>query len=221
MRTVAKAAEELGGSIREISEQAALANSVVDRAAKIAQSSNHQIGLLSDGASRIGSVVKLIRNIADQTNLLALNATIESARAGEAGRGFAVVASEVKALATATAKATEEISAQIGAIQASTAQTVEANRSIGDIMREICQFTVGIAAAVEEQSTATEQIARNVREAASGAKELAGSMSNVTDAIKETNFSATAVLGASKALTAQTSELEGAVDAFLQKVAAA
>jgi methyl-accepting chemotaxis protein len=153
--------------------------------------------------------------------LLALNATIEAARAGEAGRGFAVVASEVKALATETARATEDISGQIVAIQASTTEAVGAIRSISDVMGDVSQFAVGIAAAVEEQSAATEEIARNVQEAASGAKELAESMINVTDAIRETNCSATAVLGVSRALTAQAKELEGAVDAFLKTVAAA
>ena len=221
VRTVAGTTDELGISIREISGQAAQAKEIVGRASGMALSANRQIGHLSDSAKRIVNVVELIRDIAEQNNLLALNATIEAARAGTAGRGFAVVAAEVKALATETAKATEEISAQIGAIQESTVEAVAAIRSIGDVMGEVSQFAIGIAAAVEEQSAATQEIARNVKEAANGANELAGGMTNVTDAIRETNFSATAVLGASKALTAQASELEGAVDAFLKNVSAA
>ena len=130
VQSVATASEELGGSINEISQQAAQANGVVERAAGIVQSADRQITRLSHGADQIGNVVKVIRDIADQTNLLALNATIEAARAGEAGRGFAVVASEVKALATQTARATEEISVQIGDIQGSTTEVVDAIRSI-------------------------------------------------------------------------------------------
>jgi methyl-accepting chemotaxis protein len=221
IRTVAAAADELGASIREISEKALQAKGTVERASEMALSANEGIGQLSDGTKRIGDVVKLIRDIAAQTNLLALNATIEAARAGEAGRGFAVVASEVKTLATETATATEDISAQIGAIQLSTAEAVGAIGSIGDVMGEVSRFAVGIAAAVEQQSAATQEIARNIQAAAGGAHELAGGMANLTDAIRETNYSAASVLEASQALTVQASELEEAVDAFLANVAAA
>ena len=158
VRTVAGATDELGKSIREISEQAVQAKGIVERASAMALSASQQIGQLSDSTKRIGNVVKLIRDIAEQTNLLALNATIEAARAGDAGRGFTVVASEVKTLATETATATEDISAQIGAIQASTTEVVGAIRSISDVMGDVSQFAVGIAAAVEEQSAATQEI---------------------------------------------------------------
>ena len=221
VRGVAGAAEELGASIAEISQQAAQANAVVERASAIAHGANQQIGQLTDGANRIGDVVKLIRAIADQTNLLALNATIEAARAGEAGRGFAVVASEVKTLASQTAKATEEIAAHIGAIQGATADAVDAIRSIGEVMGDISSFTVSIAAAVEEQSASTRTIADSVQQAASGASELASNMATVTEAIEETNRAATAVLGATGALTAQSGTLQTAVDDFLTRVAAA
>jgi len=221
VRSVAGATEELGASILEISDQASQANGVVERAAEIAQSADQLVGQLSSGAARIGDVVKLIRAIAEQTNLLALNATIEAARAGDAGRGFAVVASEVKTLASQTAKATEDISAQIGAIQGSTAQAVEAIRQISGVMGDISRFTSTIAASVEEQSASTQEIGRNVHEAATGARELAGNMATVTEAIEETNRSATHVLDASSALTAQAGTLQQAVDEFLERVAAA
>jgi methyl-accepting chemotaxis protein len=221
VRSVASATEELGASILEISDQASQANGVVERATEIAHNADQLVGQLSAGASRIGDVVKLIRAIAEQTNLLALNATIEAARAGEAGRGFAVVASEVKTLASQTAKATEEIGAQVGAIQSSTAQAVDAIRQISGVMGDISRFTSTIAASVEEQSASTQEIGRNVHEAATGAKELAGSMATVTEAIDETNRSATHVLDASSALTAQAGTLQQAVDEFLHRVAAA
>ncbi len=221
VRSVAGATEELGASILEISDQASQANGVVERAAEIAQNADQLVGQLSSGASRIGDVVKLIRAIAEQTNLLALNATIEAARAGEAGRGFAVVASEVKTLASQTAKATEEIATQIGAIQNSTAQAVDAIRQISGVMGDISRFTSTIAASVEEQSASTQEIGRNVHEAASGARELAGNMATVTEAIEETNRSATQVLDASSALTTQAGTLQQAVDQFLDRVAAA
>ncbi len=221
VRGVAGATEELGTSIGQISEQAAQANAVVERAAEIAETANQQIGRLTDGANRIGDVIKLIRAIADQTNLLALNATIEAARAGEAGRGFAVVASEVKTLASQTAKATEEIAAQIGAIQGSTVDAVEAIRSIGKVMGDISRFTATIAAAVEEQSASTQMISQSVQQAATGAKDLAGNMATVTEAIEETNRAASAVLEAAGALTDQSGTLQSAVDDFLSRVAAA
>ncbi len=221
VRSVAGATEELGSSIHEISEQASQATRVVEQASGIARGADEQIARLFEGANRIGNVVKLIRDIAEQTNLLSLNATIEAARAGEAGKGFAVVAAEVKALAGQTAKATEEIASQVGNIQEVTGDAVGAIRSIGEVMGEISRFTSAIAVAVGQQNASTHEIARNVNEAANGARELAGSMSSVTEAIRETNRSAAAVLEASNALAGQAGELEQAVDAFLEQVAAA
>jgi methyl-accepting chemotaxis protein len=221
VRSVAAATEELGASVREISHQANQAKDVVAKAADIARSADQMVGHLSDGATRIGDVIKLIQAIAGQTNLLALNATIEAARAGEAGKGFAVVASEVKSLASETAKATEEIATQVGAIQESTAEAVAAIRSISEVMDDINRFTTTIASAVVEQSASTEEIARNIQQAANGANDLAGNMTTVSGAIDETNRSASAVLEATNALSSQAGTLQGAVDSFLQRVAKA
>jgi len=221
VRSVAAATDQLGASVRQITGQATQARDVVQRATGIAKTADQLVGELSTGADRIGDVVKLIRAIAEQTNMLALNATIEAARAGEAGRGFAVVATEVKTLASQTAKATEEIASQVGAIQDSTAEAVVAIRSISEIIGGINEFTNLIAAAVEEQGVSTQHISRNVGEAAGGARELAGNMTTVSGAIRETSGSAHAVLEAAQTLTAEAGTLQQAVDSFLQQVAAA
>jgi methyl-accepting chemotaxis protein len=221
VQTVAGAADQLGGSIREINAQAAEAHSVVHRATEITRSADHLVGQLSGGADRIGDVVMLIRDIAEQTNLLALNATIEAARAGEAGRGFAVVAAEVKALASQTAGATEDIGKQVDAIQRATRDAVEAIRSISGVMTEIDGFTAAVAGAVGQQAGSTQMIANSVQQAAAGANELAGNMAVVTQAIEETNRAATEVLDASQAFSAEASTLEHAVDVFLKRVTAA
>jgi methyl-accepting chemotaxis protein len=221
VQTVAGAADQLGDSIREINAQAAEAQGVVHRATEIARSADKLVGQLSTGADRIGDVVMLIRDIAEQTNLLALNATIEAARAGEAGRGFAVVAAEVKALASQTAGATEDIAEQVNSIQRSTRDAVEAIRSIAGVMGDIDGFTASIAGAVGQQASSTEMIANSVQQAATGAGELAGNMAVVTKAINETNRAAVEVLDASQTFSAQASTLESAVDVFLKRVTAA
>ena len=221
MRTVAGAADQLGESIHEINAQAAEAHSVVHRATEIARSADNLVGQLSGGADRIGDVVMLIRDIAEQTNLLALNATIEAARAGDAGRGFAVVAAEVKALASQTAGATEDIANQVDAIQRATRDAVVAIRSISGVMTEIDGFTASVAGAVGQQASSTQMIAYSVQQAATGANELAGNMAVVTKAIEETNRAASEVLGASHAFSAQASTLESAVDVFLKRVTTA
>jgi methyl-accepting chemotaxis protein len=221
VRAVAAAADELGASIREINQRAGQAQEVVRRATEITRSADQLVGHLSDGADRIGNVVKLIRNIAEQTNLLALNATIEAARAGEAGRGFAVVAAEVKALASQTAVATEDITTQVEAIQNSTKHAVGAIRSISEVMHDIGRFTETIAGAVQQQSNSTQMIATNVQQVAAAAKDLSSNMVIVTTAIDETNRSASAVLGASDALSAQADALEHTVETFLEHVTAA
>lgn len=218
--SAAVAAEELLLSIAEISRQLAQTNNLIEQTAGEADSTNDQMGSLTDAARTIGDVVKLIHAVAGQTNLLALNATIEAARAGEAGRGFAVVASEVKSLAVQTAKATEEVSRHIGAIQTSTATAVEAIRRIAGRMGEISNYTGSANAAVQQQGAATGQITRNMASAAVGAKEIVTVLGVVAGAARETNASAETVLTASTAVEAAAADLRREVETFLQKVAA-
>jgi methyl-accepting chemotaxis protein len=215
----AGAAEELSASIAEISRQLEQTNGVVSTAVTEAGSTNEQIGSLAQSAQKIGDVVKLIQDVAGQTNLLALNATIEAARAGEAGRGFAVVASEVKSLAVQTAKATEEISGQIAAVQVSTGAAVKAIGRIAERMREISHYTSTAAAAVHQQQAATGEISQNVVSASQSTKEIVSVLSDVTGAATETRGSAETVLAASQAVETAAANLRQEVEGFLQKVA--
>jgi methyl-accepting chemotaxis protein len=220
VRTVADATEELGVSIHQINEQAGHTRGVVTRAAEIAHSA-HELGdQLSVGANRIGDVVKVIRDVAEQTNLLALNATIEAARAGQSGRGFAVVANEIKQLASQTAKATEDITAQIATIQTSTIEAVDVIQSINAVTDDIARFTTAVASSVEQQSNVAQMITRNVQGAAAGVTQLAGNMTEVTRAIGETNRFASEVLDVAHTLSAQTSTIDKAVEDFLKRVTA-
>jgi methyl-accepting chemotaxis protein len=218
--TVAAAAEELGASVREISNQLERATHVVEKAAVIARDANDTIVGLVESAKRIDDVVNLIRAIAEQTNLLALNATIEAARAGEAGRGFAVVASEVKALATQTAKATEEISSQITTVQSSTHDTVGKIESISAVMTEINELTTSIAAAIRVQDSATAEITRNINFAATATQEVAQNVAGTTKAIGDTNQAAMDVIEAADYFNNHSNALRGSVDDFLSSVAA-
>jgi methyl-accepting chemotaxis protein len=220
VRGVASAAEELGGSVDEIGRQVKQANTIVADATAMAARTNTGVGALAAAAQKIGDVVELIRAIADQTNLLALNATIEAARAGEAGKGFAVVASEVKTLANQTAKATEEIGAQVTGIQSSTTDAVTAIRSIAATMEEISRFTAAISSTVDEQATVTREISRDVARASTGTSSVASNISDVTSAIAEADVSAKEVLGASGELADAARRLQEAVDGFLAEVAA-
>ncbi|MCR6632935.1 MAG: methyl-accepting chemotaxis protein [Magnetospirillum sp.] len=218
VETVAAAAEELAASIGEIGRQVAHSNEISRRAADEAGRTDADVQELAKTAQRIGEVVKLINDIASQTNLLALNATIEAARAGEAGKGFAVVANEVKSLANQTARATEEIGAQITAVQDQTKAVVDAIRSIGGVIDEVSSIAGAIAAAVEQQSAATQEIARNVEQAAAGTAEVSTTITGVQQAAGDTGSAATSVLDAARLLSGQAGDLRQAVDRFLEDV---
>jgi methyl-accepting chemotaxis protein len=221
VQTVAAAAEELSSSIAEISRQVAQSAQIAGQAVNDAAKTNTSMQGLAEAAQRIGDVVKLINDIAGQTNLLALNATIEAARAGEAGKGFAVVASEVKSLANQTAKATEEIGAQIGAIQGATGGAVEAIKGISVTIGQINEIATTIASAVEEQGAATQEIARNIQQASKGTADVSANIVGVTQATGETGQAAGQVLAASDALSKQSGHLRGEVDRFLSGIRAA
>ncbi|WP_426434125.1 methyl-accepting chemotaxis protein [Bradyrhizobium genosp. P] len=221
VQTVASATEELTSSISEIARQVSTSTEIAARAVDHARRTGDTARSLAEGAQKIGDVVTLIQNIAAQTNLLALNATIEAARAGEAGRGFAVVASEVKSLAGQTAKATTEISEQIAAIQAASDETVTAIQNVVDVITEIDQIGTAIAAAIEEQGSATKEIARSVQEAARGTQEVNSNISGVQRAADDTGAAATQVLGAAEQLSSQSKDLAGQVNHFLSDVRAA
>jgi methyl-accepting chemotaxis protein len=185
-----------------------------------AQSTNGEMTTLAESAQKIGDIVKLIRSIAGQTNLLALNATIEAARAGDAGRGFAVVASEVKSLAVQTAKATEAIAGQILAVQGSTASAVESIRRIAQRMQEIQHYASGVAASIEQQSAATNNISSNVASAAQATQTMAHILNDVAGAATQTHTSAEVALDSSEAVHAAVAELRRHIEDFLAGVAA-
>ncbi|MFN8547381.1 MAG: methyl-accepting chemotaxis protein [Candidatus Eisenbacteria bacterium] len=191
VQTVATGAEEMSASIKEIAKNANEAAKVATNAVKVAETANTGVAKLGESSAEIGKVIKVITSIAQQTNLLALNATIEAARAGEAGKGFAVVANEVKELAKETAKATEDISQKIEAIQADTKEAVQAIGTISAIINQINDIQNTIASAVEEQTATTNEIGRNVTEAAKGTSEIAQNITGVAQAAQSTTTGAT------------------------------
>jgi methyl-accepting chemotaxis protein len=221
VETVAAAAEELGSSVQEIGRQVQGSAELAGAAVREAGTTAALVQELSGATARIGDVVKLISDIAGQTNLLALNATIEAARSGEAGRGFAVVATEVKELAGQTARATDEISTQIARIQGATAESVHAIDAIRGRIDEISAVATTIAAAVEEQGAATQEIVRNVAQASTGTGEVTANIAGVAGAAEETGAAASQVLASASALSRQSDHLGQEVGRFLASVRAA
>ena len=221
VQTAASAAEELSSSISEIGRQVEHSTNIAGKAVQDVARTGETVQALADAAQRIGNVVNLISEIASQTNLLALNATIEAARAGEAGKGFAVVAAEVKNLAAQTARATNEISGQVAAIQSATGASVEAMQGIGATIDEMREIAASIAAAVEQQGAATQEIARNVQEAAAGADEVSGGVHGVTQAAEETGAASQEVQNLAQTLGDQSAMLRQEVESFLELVRAA
>jgi methyl-accepting chemotaxis protein len=199
----------------------AQSNDIATKAMSEAEWTNATVKELNEAAGRIGDVVRLITDIAEQTNLLALNATIEAARAGDAGRGFAVVASEVKALAGQTARATENIGAQIAGMQQATMRSIGAIGAIEHTIREISQITAAIAAAVTEQGAATQEIARSVETAARRTLETASEVESAGEATTATRHSAAAMEAVANDLGRVAAHIRGQVDQFFQKLRAA
>jgi len=212
--SVATASEEMQASIREISKNANDSARVAKNAVLVAQSTNETMKKLGQSSQEIGNVIKVITSIAQQTNLLALNATIEAARAGEAGKGFAVVANEVKELAKQTAKATEEISQKIEAIQGVTKGAVSAIEEIGTIINQINDISNSIASAVEEQTVTTNEIGRSVTEAAQGVNDIAKNISGVATSAKNTTQGANDTKTASQELSRMATRLQASVAKF-------
>jgi methyl-accepting chemotaxis protein len=221
VQTVAASAEELTASISEITRQVAQSATIAEKAVADAGRTDIIVRALADGAQKIGAVVGLISSIAGQTNLLALNATIEAARAGDAGKGFAVVASEVKNLANQTAKATEEISAQVAQLQGSTKEAVDAIAGIASIIGEVGAIAAAIAAAVAEQGAATAEIAKTTQQTAVSTQQVSSNIAGVTQAAGSTGAAAGQVLGAAGDLSKQAERLTSEVKTFVSDVRAA
>jgi methyl-accepting chemotaxis protein len=221
VNSVASASEQLAGSVSEIARQVKESSKIANEAVQQAQKTDSRIAELSQAAGRIGDVIKLITSVAEQTNLLALNATIEAARAGDAGKGFAVVAHEVKALAAQTAKATDEISAQIAGMQSATHDSVTAIKEIGGTIGRMSDIAAAIATTVEEQGAATQEISRNVQQAAQGTAEVATNITSVNRGASETGSASSQVLSSAQSLSSESNRLKLEVDKFLHTVRAA
>ncbi|MCL2474154.1 MAG: methyl-accepting chemotaxis protein [Alphaproteobacteria bacterium] len=218
VEAVATATEELSASINEISARVAESANIAQKASEESIQTQNTVEKLAKASAKIGEVIELINEIASRTNLLALNATIEAARVGEAGKGFAVVASEVKSLAEQTAKATEEISGQISAIQGETDNAVSAMNSISEVIEQIKEISSNIAAAVEEQGAATKEIARNIQQASLGTHDVSVNISKTTQTAQQAGSTAVEVSATAEELSRYAEELRSHVDKFLFEV---
>ena len=218
VQTVAAATEEMAASVHEINGQVVRAAQVASEAANEIGNTEIEIRALSEAASGIGAVVKLINDIASQTNLLALNATIEAARAGEAGKGFAVVASEVKTLATQTARATQDIGDKVDQIQEATQRTVSSIEKIIATITDMRNISANIASAVEQQGAATHEIAGNTARASDGTQQVTENISGVGRAAEMTGAASTQLMGLSGSLTEQAGDLQKEVQHFVRQL---
>ena len=221
VQTVATATEELTSSIKEVARQAETARQVAAEAVNQAETTDSLVHSLDRAAKEVSEVVELIAEIADNTHLLALNANIEAARAGEAGKGFSVVANEVKTLASQTGQATERISAQIGAMQSATQDSVSAIQHIRRVITEMNSVATTIAAAVEQQSAATDEIARNVQEASQGTTLVANNIVQVSSAANQTGEAAGEVLQIAEGMSGRSETLTSRVKEFVDRLRAA
>lgn len=221
VQSVASAAEELSASIREISNQVGRSSEIATTAVNEATKADEMVNGLDTAAQKVGDVVQLITDIAEQTNLLALNATIEAARAGDAGKGFAVVASEVKNLANQTARATDEISKQIGEIQTASLEAVQSIKGIARTISEISTITGSVSNAVDEQNAATAEIAQNIQQVAAGTDQVSSNIAGISESIGKTDTSANDVLTAADGLSEQSGILRSQVSTFIEKIRAA
>ncbi len=218
VQTVAAAAEELTASVEEIAHQVTNSSQKTSTAATDAQKASATINELDEASGTIGQVVNLISDIAEQTNLLALNATIEAARAGEAGRGFAVVASEVKSLAQQTANATSDISSQVSDIQDKTQTSVGAVTDVSTVIETLNEIANAIAAATEEQSSATMEISRNIQEASQGTMEVSSNIAEVSETATRTLSRAEDLVNAAQEIQEQTAGLKVKSEAFIESI---